>query len=314
MSIAKPFTFVANTYAKASEVNADFDTVYAQVNSNISSIAQNANDIDNLENNKANINGSTSQRFAVADAVSNGDAINKQTLFKQIGNVLDFISGFIITKDSGSPEDTIIVSEGSAYDSTKTVVLSLSEALSKQNTTQAANTTYYVYIIGTATGAQTDILISPSQTAPGLPSGYTLYRQIGYYTTNDDNEISTIAYYGNDSNRASAAISYTSGDSGFRIYPDGWCEQWGLVEATPARGPVEITFLKEFANTNYDIQLSVQSDRTGHMGGGCINPFVCSSLKQKDKMSISEYAIANFSYANEHYYWKTSGYLAEGEY
>ena len=35
MSIAKPFTFVANTYAKASEVNADFAVVSSQVNTTI---------------------------------------------------------------------------------------------------------------------------------------------------------------------------------------------------------------------------------------------------------------------------------------
>jgi hypothetical protein len=196
MSIAKPFTFTANTYAKSSEVNANFDTVYSQVNTNISQIAQNAIDIDNLENNKADINGSTSQRFAVADAVSNGDAINKQTLFKSIGNSIDIISGLVITKDSGSPEDTIIVSAGSCYDSTKTTVLSLSNSLSKQNLTQAANATYYVYIIGSSSGSQTDILISESGVTPGLPSGYTLYRQIGSYTTDANSEIYSIGSYG----------------------------------------------------------------------------------------------------------------------
>ena len=196
MSIAKPFTFTANTYAKSSEVNANFDTVYSQVNTNISQIAQNAIDIDNLENNKADINGSTSQRFAVADAVSNGDAINKKTLFKSIGNSIDIISGLVITKDSGSPEDTIIVSAGSCYDSTKTTVLSLSNSLSKQNLTQAANATYYVYIIGSSSGSQTDILISESGVTPGLPSGYTLYRQIGSYTTDANSEIYSISSYG----------------------------------------------------------------------------------------------------------------------
>lgn len=199
MSIAKPFTFVANTYAKSSEVNADFDVVYSQVNTNISDIAQNANDIDNLENNKANINGSTSQRFAVADAISAGDAINKQTLIKSLGNSIDYIGGLIITKDSGSPEDTIIVSAGSAYDSTKSTVLSLANSLSKQNTNQAANATYYVYIIGSSSGSQTDILISPNQVTPTLPTGYSLYRQIGYYTTDSDNKISGIGYYGTNS-------------------------------------------------------------------------------------------------------------------
>lgn len=209
MSIAKPFTFVANTYAKASEVNANFDAVYSQVNSNISAIAQNATDIDNLENNKADINGSSAQRFAVADAITNGDAINKQTLFKSIGNSINYISGFTITKDSGSPEDTIIVSAGSCYDSTKAIVLSLSLAITKQNLSQASNATYYVYIIGNSTGSQTDILISESSTSPGLPAGYSLYRQIGSYTTDSDAKINSISYYGMDadSDKSSNAIS-----------------------------------------------------------------------------------------------------------
>jgi hypothetical protein len=209
MSIAKPFTFVANTYAKASEVNANFDAVYSQVNSNISAIAQNATDIDNLENNKADINGSSAQRFAVADAITNGDAINKQTLFKSIGNSINYISGFTITKDNGSPEDTIIVSAGSCYDSTKTIVLSLSLAITKQNLSQASNATYYVYIIGNSTGSQTDILISESSTSPGLPTGYSLYRQIGSYTTDGSAKINSISYYGIDasSDKSSSAIT-----------------------------------------------------------------------------------------------------------
>lgn len=195
MSIAKPFIFVANTYAKASEVNANFDTVYSQVNSNISAISQNAVDIENLENNKADINGSSSQRFGVADAVTGSDAINKQSLMKSIGNSLDYISGFIITKDSGSPNDTIIISDGSCYDSTHTAVLSLTNSLSKQNTNQASNATYYVYIIGNSTGSSVDILISESSTTPALPS---LYRQIGYYTTDSSSNIDKISYYGTD--------------------------------------------------------------------------------------------------------------------
>ena len=198
MSIAKPFTFVANTYAKASEVNANFDTVYSQVNSNISAISQNAVDIENLENNKADINGNTAQRFAVADAITDSDAINKRTLRASIANSIDYISGFTITKDSGSPNNTIIVSDGSCYDSTKTVVLNKNNLSTKTNDNQAANATYYVYIIGNATGSQIDILISESGVTPGLPSGYTLYRQIGNYTTNSSNNIDSISYYGVD--------------------------------------------------------------------------------------------------------------------
>ena len=259
MSIAKPFTFVANTYAKASEVNADFDVVYSQVNTNISSIAQNATDIDNLENNKANINGSTAQRFAVADAVSNGDAINKQTLFKAISNSLDYVSGFRIRKDSGSPNDTIIVSAGSAYDSTKTVVLAISNSISKQNSNQAANATYYVYVIGNSTGSSTDILISTSSTTPALPSGYTLFRRIGYYTTDGNKHIKYI--YDSSGNYSSPVYiieSYASGKSGYVIYSNKLCEQWGVHSSGNT-----VSLLKEYANTNYNIVCQDNSSNVG---------------------------------------------------
>ena len=255
MSIAKPFTFVANTYAKASEVNANFDTVYSQVNSNISAIAQNTTDIDNLENNKADINGSSAQRFAVADAITNGDAINKQTLFRSIGNSIDYISGFTITKDSGSPDDTIIVSAGSCYDSTKAAVLSLSSSVTKQNLNQGASATYYVYVIGNSTGSSVDVLISTSSTSPALPSGYTLHRLIGNYTTDADSKISIINSFGFNSNIPSPTSvvveSYVNGKSWYRVYSDGWCEQGGVHDAGSAVQGTTISLLKNFVDTNY---------------------------------------------------------------
>lgn len=262
MSIAKPFTFVANTYAKASEVNADFDTVYSQVNANISAIATNATDIDNLENNKADINGSSSQRFAVDNPVTNADAVNKRTLFKAIGNSIDYISGLAISKDSGSPEDTIIVSVGSCYDSTKSIVLSLDSAISKQNLNQGASTTYYVYIIGNDTGSSVDILISSSSTTPTLPSGYTKYRQIGHYTTNSSSKIEYI--YQQDSTnpvtKATIIDTYINGTSWYRIWSDGWIEQGG-TSTTGATLTGEIfSLLKKYSNTNYVVVTSVNND------------------------------------------------------
>lgn len=80
MSIAKPFNFTANTYAKASEVNADFDILYAQVNKNISDIAKNALDIESIGDDKADINGSSQQRFSVANPIGGSEAVNKNYL------------------------------------------------------------------------------------------------------------------------------------------------------------------------------------------------------------------------------------------
>ena len=189
MTISIPYTFVAGTKARAQEVNKNFEEIYKLGNSNASSIAQNALDIDTLDANKANLAGSSTQVFAVADATASNHAVNKQTMNKAITPILDIITGLTITKDSGSPTDTILVSPGSCYDSTKSVVLKLDSNTTKQNLNQGASTTYYVYIIGNDTGSSIDILISQNAVTPSLPTGYTKYRQIGYYTTTSDNKI-----------------------------------------------------------------------------------------------------------------------------
>ena len=212
MSIAKPFSFQANTYAKANEVNADFDVLYSQVNTNISSIAENASDIDALNRDKANVNGNSTKTFAVANPVNNADAVNKGTMVKSISNTIDFISGYIITKDSGSPDDTIIVSAGSCYDSGKTIVLAKDTSSTDQNTNISANTTYYVYVEGTDTGSSVKVLVSTSSPVPPLDAGYTKYRQIGYYTTDSSGHIRKIYSYGTEPNSVNVDVpDYTAG-------------------------------------------------------------------------------------------------------
>lgn len=197
MSIAKPFTFVAGQKARANEVNADFDTLYSQVNINIADIAQINRDVDGLESDKADINGNSTQRFAVANPVNSTDSVNKQTLTKSLTNMLDYINGLTIEKDTNSPKDTILVNTGSCYDSTKEVVLELSNITSKKNEGQGANATYYVYIIGNQTGTTIDILISNSSIEPTLPTGYTKFRNIGNFITNSSNVIYKINNYSN---------------------------------------------------------------------------------------------------------------------
>ena len=57
----------------------------------------------------------------------------------------DIINGLVITKNSSSPNDTIDVSAGSCFDSTKAKILNLSSAKTKQNSSQAISTTYFTY-------------------------------------------------------------------------------------------------------------------------------------------------------------------------
>ena len=46
--------------------------------------------------------------------------------------------------------------------------------------------------------------------------------------------------------------TYVNGTSGYRVYSDGYCEQWGY---SSAGNPVTVTFLKAFKDTNYAIYL-----------------------------------------------------------
>lgn len=51
--------------------------------------------------------------------------------------------------------------------------------------------------------------------------------------------------------------SYKSGTNWYRIYSDGWCEQGGVVSADTT------TFLKTYADTNYNLQLTIGNNDTG---------------------------------------------------
>lgn len=185
MAVIKPYTFVAGTKAKAAEVNEDFDVLYTEVNALGSTVVDYQSQIEQLASEKANVNGNYANRFSVANPTTNYDAVNKQTLFNTIGNSLPYIYGLGITKVG---DNTISVAAGECYDTTETTLLKLSGNLEKQNQTQAASSSYYVYIIGGA-NVNEDILISTLSLDPNLPDGYTLSRRIGSYTTDSSNKI-----------------------------------------------------------------------------------------------------------------------------
>lgn len=185
MAVIKPYTFVAGTKAKANEVNENFDVLFTEINALGSTVVDYQAQIEQLASEKANINGNYANRFSVANPTTNYDAVNKQTLFNAIGNSLPYIYGLGITR---AGNNTINVNAGSCYDTTETQLLVLENNLAKQNATQAANTSYYVYIIGKTTGNE-DILISSLSVSPNLPDGYTYYRRLGSYTTDSSNKI-----------------------------------------------------------------------------------------------------------------------------
>ena len=113
MGIVKPYTFVAGSKARANEVNENFDLLYQQVNSNISNITQNETDIAQLGSSKANINGSSTQRFAVGNPVSNSDAVNKGYMLKS-----SLPPGFVVFCGFETVPEGYLICDGSAISRT----------------------------------------------------------------------------------------------------------------------------------------------------------------------------------------------------
>lgn len=262
-NISKPFTFVANTYAKASEVNADFDALYTGTNACINQVNTNITNISTLDSNKANKNGSSQEVFKVKNPENDLDAVNRQSMMKAMGNSIDYISGFTITKSQTSPNDTIVVSPGSCYDDTRKILLSTTTSITKQNENQGASTTYYVYATSVnSTGIPTDITISSSSVSPGT----TLYRMIGSFTTDSNGYIDNItssALEGILNTGASVVIKeYSSGYSWYRVYSDGWCEQGGHFN--PSAGSNAVNLLKTMANTYYSVQLTIERNGSSY--------------------------------------------------
>lgn len=53
---------------------------------------------------------------------------------------------------------------------------------------------------------------------------------------------------------------YRNGKSGYNIYTNGYCEQWGWIGSGTGTGSVRYNFLKPFANDNFNIEYSIASN------------------------------------------------------
>lgn len=185
MPLDIPYTFIAGTKAKASEVNSNFQAVKTITDQNEVNIAQAEIDITTLQTTKADLNGAIENRFEVADPNSNYDAVNLQTFERLTANTRDYISGFVLSKYSN---DTISATPGSCYDSTGEYIFTSASALQVSQSNLGANATYYVYITG-GPEASNQLVISSSNAQPELPVGATLFRLLGSFITDDEGNI-----------------------------------------------------------------------------------------------------------------------------
>ena len=87
-----------------------------------------------------------------------------------------------------------------------------------------------------------------------VPDGWALYYYVGATVQNANlidagrmqEQITNI----NAPSRGYLVQSYVNGTSGYRVYSDGWCEQWGRI-IVGLDASVSVTFLKPFMNASY---------------------------------------------------------------
>ena len=236
-----PYIFQAGTKAKAQEVNDNFSAVAQEVNANGSEIASAKQNITTLTNTKADLNGSGLNRFSVASPINSGDAVNKGYLSNLVATA---IFGLNISK---ADVDYITCTKGAAFDSTNTTVLGFNEDVSKQNANQSANTTYYVYIVGNQDGTATDLHFSTSSDNPALPAGYTLFRKLGYFVTNDDSEI--VDVFGNAAASQTDIQNVVSSSTGYPDLTRGVTKTWNTDYSADEDGWVKMSCINHDGNT-----------------------------------------------------------------
>lgn len=99
--------------------------------------------------------------------------------------------------------------------------------------------------------------------------------------------------------------TYVNGTSGYRIWSDGFCEQWGLLQPTGnANTWFAITLLKKYSDTNYYASLCNSGTSTGTVAVKAGNEVQNTTTTLYFCCSAGDTGVR----------WNTAGYLAEGEY
>lgn len=189
MPIEIPYTFVAGTKAKASEVNADFNAVANFVDQLELDSAEMETLVTTLNESKANLNGLTNEIFRMADAVSDYDGVNLRTLRRLTANCKGTIFGFKVSKQSNT---AVNATSGACWDSTYTDMITSSTNLIKDQSGLSANATYYVYVTSDKETGECELVISLSNATPELPTGYEYYRRLATVTTDGSGYIDSV--------------------------------------------------------------------------------------------------------------------------
>lgn len=116
----------------------------------------------------------------------------------------------------------------------------------------------------------------------------------------------------NAQSRGYLVESYTNGTSGYRLYSDGYCEQWGCFNygsLTIDNYGKPITLLKPFKDNNYSITGNIiRPDKTASATNGfCAIPV--GFYAQQTTGFYLRWFIPNSNERAQYAFWKASGYI-----
>jgi len=178
-----PHTFIPGETAKAVEVNENFNSLVGDINTLESSVSGVADEIEDLQLNKADKNGNSLELFNVAPGVTDNNAVNLKQLRDRTQTTLNYIDGLVISIDDSKL--SITISEGQCYDSTREYLLYTEEPQSV-TPTLSASTTYNVFICGRLVDESISAIGFQVLTTDVPTSGWDVYRIIGTITTGDN--------------------------------------------------------------------------------------------------------------------------------
>lgn len=193
MAFIIPWIFRAGTKAKSAEVNENFLAVKQFVDLLEEDTATNQQNIEILENTKAGINGDATQRFQVANAIVDKDAVNKAMYDEWSINAKGYIDGFNLFYTSSS----ITASAGTCwsynYELGEYEYIIITQALTETTSSLAANTTYYIFVCADSSGINSpELTYTTNRDNPNYPVGLNISRRIGSFKTNSSSQIKEV--------------------------------------------------------------------------------------------------------------------------
>lgn len=109
----------------------------------------------------------------------------------------------------------------------------------------------------------------------------------------------------NTQSRGYLVESYTNGTSGYRLYSDGYCEQWGYSDQDK-NSLRTITFLKPYKDTNYVVTLGASNINDPKNQNSRIAKIQSITTTNMVVVGVYDNNILN----DFHFYWRTCGYIA----